>query len=417
MRRKVFKIVLLICLVLIIIYIFKNFNDNHSIDYILTTKNNSYRIVEEYEFKNSNRYFFSIIDRSNTKYLFSTNNDFGKKKKVISDIKFYEENNLKCILPIYRDESVGQLTCNHAGLQVSYFHLLDSFNKEINTLLELASKDGFNVIDNSKRDVKEKIDSYYFYRNNISDNVVFIMWFYKGFYVMDSNDIVREEYFNKDKYENNLSLLVDNKYIFVNSDKSSLDYDELFVYDISTGKKKSVKLDSAISNNSYFNGIYDDLVYLTDINNKVQYTIDINDGIIKTIGSRKESFVKVHDNKLSRVSTKEFFSKKVYFDEVDISDELVKIDAKSVKVDNDIYYYVDSNNNVYMMYKDYMDIPILLFSLESISEWKVNNGSIIAISGDTLYYYDDDFGLRKILVNSELKYNYKNICDFVKKVG
>lgn len=416
-RRKVFRIVLLVCLILIIIYIFKNFKDEHSIDYILTTDNNSYRIVEKYNFKDSDRYFFSIIDRGNTKYLFTTSNGFGKKKKVITDIKLYEKGSLKCILPIYENESVGQLICNQDGLQVSYFHLLDSSNEEINTLLEFASKDGFKVIDDSKSDIKEKVDNYYFYRNNILDNVVFTMWFYKGFYVIDSNDIVRKEYFNRDKYENNLSLLVDNKYIFVNSDKGSLDYDEILMYDIDSGKTKSINLDGVISNNSYFNGVYDDLIYLTDINNKLQYTIDLNEGKVKTIGSRKEKFVRIYDNKLDKVSTKEFFSKKIYFDEVDISNELEKFDATSVKVDNDIYYYIDSNNTVYMVYRDYMNVPILLFNLESISEWKVNNGSIIATSGDTLYYYDDVFGLRKILVNSELKYNYKNICYFAKKVG
>ena len=31
------------------------------------------------------------------------------------------------------------------------------------------------------------------------------------------------------------------------------------------------------------------------------------------------------------------------------------------------------------------------------------------MSNDTLYLYNDDIGLRKIVSNNEFKYNYKNI--------
>ena len=34
--------------------------------------------------------------------------------------------------------------------------------------------------------------------------------------------------------------------------------------------------------------------------------------------------------------------------------------------------------------------------------------------GDTVYFYNDNVGLRKIAVNSELNYNHKNIVDFFK---
>ena len=39
----------------------------------------------------------------------------------------------------------------------------------------------------------------------------------------------------------------------------------------------------------------------------------------------------------------------------------------------------------------------------------------MVVSEDTVYFYNDDIGLLPMYVNSELKYNYKNICNFTLK--
>lgn len=41
------------------------------------------------------------------------------------------------------------------------------------------------------------MNNYYFYKDNIPNDTIFTMWFYKGFYVISSDDIVRMEYFKK----------------------------------------------------------------------------------------------------------------------------------------------------------------------------------------------------------------------------
>ena len=415
MKNVVLKLIVFICLIFLIRWLFVCFKGNHNINYILTTKNNSYKINEKFE-KDSNNYYFEVKDRNNNKYLFSTNNKYSKSRKVISDIRLYKKDNLSCILPIY-SKNKGDLACVYKKKQVSYSYLKEADNKEINDINKLIKKDGYLSIDKyNYSEVKEKMDNYYFYKNNIPTDTIFTMWFYRGFYVISSDDIVRMEYFDKDKYENNLSLLIDSKYVFVNTDNGLLDYDEVNIYDVISGKKKTINLEDSISNSSYFNGVCNGLLYVTDVNKKIQYSIDISKGSSSVVGNRETGFVGDCSKLEEKTSTSSFFKDKVYFDEVKINSKFKKLDAREVKMDGDIYYYIDSDNNVYMLYNNHFDYPILLFSLESISDWKVDNGGIIAVSGDTLYYYDN-MGLRKILINSELNYNSKNICDFMKKVG
>lgn len=415
MKKVVLKLIIFICLIFLIRWLFVSFKGNHNINYILTTKNNSYKINEKFDDDNSN-YYFEVKDRDNNKYLFSTTNKYNKNKKIISDIRLYKKDNLSCILPVYNKDR-GDLVCVYKKKQVSYSYLKETDNKEINDINKLIKKDGYLSIDKyDYSEVKEKMDNYYFYKDNIPNDTIFTMWFYRGFYVISSDDIVRMEYFKKDKYENNLSLLIDSKYVFVNTDNGLLDYDEVNIYDVVNGKKKTISLENSISNSSYFNGVCNGLLYVTDVNKKMQYSIDISKGSSSVVGDRESGFIENCSKLEEKVSTSNFFKDKVYFDDIKINSKLKKLGAREVKMDKDIYYYIDSDNNVYMLYSDHFDYPILLFSLDSISDWKVGNGGVIAVSSDTLYYYDN-MGLRKILVNSELNYNSKNICDFMKKVG
>ena len=66
---------------------------------------------------------------------------------------------------------------------------------------------------------------------------------------------------------------------------------------------------------------------------------------------------------------------------------------------NDFYRSNDLNEDVYTY----------LFKLKDVTDWKVINNNILIISRDKLYIYNDLYGLKLIVKNNELKYNYKNI--------
>ena len=54
------------------------------------------------------------------------------------------------------------------------------------------------------------------------------------------------------------------------------------------------------------------------------------------------------------------------------------------------------------------------FNLENVVEWKIKEKEWILLQDDTLYLYQEDLGLRKIVEYNELKYNYQNIYDLWK---
>ena len=60
-------------------------------------------------------------------------------------------------------------------------------------------------------------------------------------------------------------------------------------------------------------------------------------------------------------------------------------------------------------YKKYNKNAELLFELDNIKEWSIENNNIYSLSNDTIYSYNEENGLNKIIEYNELNYNYKNI--------
>ena len=59
--------------------------------------------------------------------------------------------------------------------------------------------------------------------------------------------------------------------------------------------------------------------------------------------------------------------------------------------------------------------PVKLFELEGLTEWIVRDGEVLVVAKDTIYFFNEKTGLKKIAENTELSYNHKNIVDFWKK--
>ena len=85
------------------------------------------------------------------------------------------------------------------------------------------------------------------------------------------------------------------------------------------------------------------------------------------------------------------------------------------KKSNDMYYFVTDTGDFYKTDKLNLKNSVLLFHFDSVSEWKVKGDNVMVVSGDTMYYYDDVYGLLPIVTSNEFIYNYKNICDFYVK--
>jgi hypothetical protein len=72
-------------------------------------------------------------------------------------------------------------------------------------------------------------------------------------------------------------------------------------------------------------------------------------------------------------------------------------------------YYFESNGTFYRSNIKYEDSATKLFSIDKVSDWKIVDNNLLIMSNDTLYLYNDEIGLKKIISNNEFKYNYNNI--------
>lgn len=400
-------------LTLLMQYIVVFMTKKHEVKYSIKTDDNSYMIFEEFDGHDGSNYYFKIEDNDKNVFNFSYSGDLNKQEEIISDIKFFNDDKLKCIFPIYKGDRTNGISCILDEQQVSYTYLKQINNNSIDKFVTKLKKEGYKVINETEKKGIEKVGNYVFYKGNIFDNVIFTMWFYKGFYIIRDNEIIEKELLTKDKYENDLAKLVNNFYVFVNTDDDGLEYSEIFVYDIKNGGKATIQLDSPISNFSYFNGVYNNKLYITDIKKKAQYMVNPNLETVSLVGNEEDGFVKLSlDGKLETEKASVFLKDEVYFDNK-VETPNTRYDIVDLVRDEHTYYFRTKDNEFYKSFNKELDNPILLFKTDTVSEWKVKNGKIMIIVDNSMLYFDEEYGLLKILENNELKYNYKNICDFI----
>ena len=90
---------------------------------------------------------------------------------------------------------------------------------------------------------------------------------------------------------------------------------------------------------------------------------------------------------------------------------------KQIFVNNKVnnYKYTMEDNKLYKIRDDQKKSKILLLELDNIVEWNIIGDTVVLISEDSIYEYNEKLGLRKILEYNELNYNYKNIYRIGKK--
>ena len=370
-----------------------------------TYKINDYKINEKFYLDEKQHNYDITISNKTNNYNYIITRDLSKAKKIISDIKEYKKNNLECIVPEYKKELEKSIYCTLDNNQISIDYLIKTNNKDFKKIQEKI-KD--RKIEYPQEDnIKEKYKKISIYKNNIEDNEIIYIWDYKGIYIVDKEQVDYKKIIKKDLYDNIISTTVDNNFIlFENNSVSGIE--KVYYYNYRKNKVKKVKVKEKISKEIYINGVYDKLLYFTDTRNKKQYTLNIKKGKIEEVDNNQTEYIIYKNNKKVTLSKSDFFMNKQLFDNYDViyNDILSKEDNK--------YYYQLIENSFYRINKNTGNKE-LLFELEGIKEWYINNENIYVISHDYLYKYNDKLGLNKIIKSNELKYNYKNITKIGKK--
>ena len=407
--KKLIKIIFVLGLFYLIFQFVVNlFIKTHEVNYSIITDNNEYSISEYY---NENGYYFNVTDKNKKKFNFYYDGEYNKQEEIISDIKYYKTDDLICVFPIYKKNDTGNLSCILNNEQVSYSYLKQINNISILNIVEKLKEIGYDSKEWKYSEGSKVKDNIYVYNKNIDDNYLYTIWFYKGIYIINNKEIIKKQLLDYDSYENKLSRLVGKYYVTFNTDKkNNYQYYEIITYNIQDGGKKTIELQN-ISMNVYVNGVYDNKMYFTDIDSKVQYVVDPYENSIK----KSEYFMYYDNGKLEKIDKNKFFDSEKIFSEFVSNDKISsRYGDVEIKKYRDNHYFKTDDGRVYEIINDNYSVPILLFKLDNLVEWDVRYGIVSGISKDTLYTYTNNSGLRKIVVNKELIYNYDNIYDFMK---
>lgn len=385
--------------------------NQHEANYSIKTETNSFMVEEAYHKKDGfNIYNLKIEDKDKRVFVSSIDKNLNRQSRVIKDIKEYQANNLYCVAPIFKDKKIENVLClfNNSQVSVSYLHQIG--NSDVDIFINNLKNEGYDVnseIDKSTNIVKTE-DNISIY-DEIDENMFTTIWGYKNLYVLNNKEITKKDLLSKDSYFNDYGILSGKYYVIMNSDDN--DFISFYVVNIKDGGKAKIEFDYTISKNSYFNGIYNGKIYLTDIGNSRQYVINPATEKIEEVGTSKEC--KYFDGEsLKNVNISDLVGEKKYFVDKKIDDDITnKYTGYSLIESYGNYYYQDSNGGVYQVIGNYPDYKVLLFQFNDFKELKVVHNNIFGISKDTIYRYNNSIGIRKVATYRELSYNYKNMYD------
>ena len=181
------------------------------------------------------------------------------------------------------------------------------------------------------------------------------------------------------------------------------------MYNLQDGGKSLVEVD--LSQDSYFNGVYRNQVYITDPKEEKQYVLDPASKEITEVSDVKE----VSNAKLQDAGADFFDSPKVDSGR-GVNKKITSLyDTEDIQKDNDNFYFKTADGRLYKVIGDNYDYPVLLCQFEDMKEWQAHDDGVSFIVNDTLYFYSDFYGLKPILINSEFQYNSENIYHFIRE--
>lgn len=398
--KKIIKFTLILGIILLVLEFSVNlFKNKHKIDYSLSIDNKTINIHEEYSKEKDSEYYYFKVNIDGREFVFDNDNDFNKQKKVINDIKIYEKDDLMCISPVYiKLNKEPLITCNLDNKQYSYNSIKDQYD-----LSEFVSTiDNFNKDKYISSQKITTVNGNNVYSDNFKDNEIILLYEYNHLVKLTNKSNSTIKFAQYDIYNNELGILVD-KYYVLPKYENLPEYKGLMVIDIIKEKTKEISIPSKLSTNIYINGIVDNKLYFFDKSNLIQYQIDPKKAKYEVVSDKKNN-AKYYDGKWTNKNIYEFFNNNIKFTvQYPIADNY-----KEAFESSRYYYYYNSDNEFYKVYKKDLSKKVYLFKFDDIKEVRVINDNIYFIHNDLLYRYDL-YGLKELVSNNEFNYNYQNI--------
>ena len=404
MKNLFYKLVALFVVYYFIQFLYSSFSKGYEKEYVILNKER-FEIKELYTAnrkKEVNNYFIDILV-DNEEFSIQTYADFNKRKKIISNLHYYKDDNYSCIYPEFiNDKQLFDVICKTNDGYINYTMIENKPSKLVSFVDEIKK---YKSLDNKLGD-SQKLGFSNVYKSNIISNHYISLSNYKGIDLISKNNIKSIFIFEKDIYKRPISYYVGKKYITAEYGKN-LYFNKFFVIDLVTGKTTSIKSNNQIDYNSYFMGQVGESVYLIDKTNKKQYEINLSSSSIIVTGDIDSGARFYNNGKWTNISMNEAVKeeKKLITTKTE-GNTVVYKDGNKLSGYN--YYFVTKNNkcDVYRANVQDDNKKLYLFSMNDCNNQVFYlSDYIYYIDGDRLNYYSDKTGVKTLLINEELKYN------------
>ena len=356
MKKLLVYFIIIIFIIITIKYCFSNYN----IDYVVS----GYNVKTNY---NNGRFYYEIYN-DDLKFNFDYYKKRSLSKTKIDSIIEINNEEIKCIYPKIKNVETYPL-CYVDGVFTDY-NLIDS---------ELLEK-----YKSERVDVEKSSKDFIFY-NNLNKDEYVALWNYNGYIVMNGSSYKNIKIFNKEKYDNSLSFILDSKIYMANYDDEH-EYTSLKVLDLKNNDINTINLKNNIDFDSYFVGNIKNNIYIYDDKYSKLYEINIKNKKVNIIGDNEKGFIKYENGKMVPCSKNEYKVNKIKFNNTESN--------YSYSKNNGIYKVINNNKSI--------TEKILNTDVSIIKEYKNN---IYYVDKDDFYLYSPLNGSKKIFYNYELTFN------------
>ena len=362
MKKKETKLIVFIS-ILILLFSFFLFLIFKPYNYEKEYKIDNFTIKEKYN-KETKEYTFQVQDKDII-YPFLINHKYLNKRVLIKDIKIFQDKNKEetCILPISSKLDFYPLCSKNNEL---YTYNLASINIKD---FKYPKQDDYNK-------TYQKITIH-----NYQDNS-YLLYNYKGFYLINKKDNKNISLFDKDVYTIDL-LYQMNNYLIIPDYNEDHYFHKFYVIDILNGKKKEIELEFGISYDSIYLGDYKNKIYLLDKKEEKEYKIDLNKLKVEEV-----EYQILENNKMVNKDFKDIVNKNLNF---------LSIDEWQYKLEDNNLYWLVNNTKIKISNKNVSKII------------KNDKENIYYLVGDELYMYNNYLGEVLLLTNFEWEFNNNNM--------
>lgn len=403
------KLVRLLIALFVFYIVFEMLFNMFSKGYISEYKVDGFKVVEKRVKRTKgeiDNYYFEIFN-DDLSFNIQTFKNLSKQENVIKEIKYFEDNNYKCILPITKQDIVfSDIVCKGNDGYYNY-NTIEGKDSELDEFANSLSNYRTTFISSDK---KAKSDSYITVYENLEDDFNLGLENYKGIYLVNKKyGFINNELFTKDIYTKDISGFVGNNYVVADY-KEEYEFRKFYVVNIKTHRQTTITSDKKISMYSYAQGSVGNSLYILDTSNKVQYEVDINTKTVTIVGNESRGIKYYQNGEWTNVNMYEAINNHLMFNPIQKEyngNYYERVDH--IGGEKSGYYYVyTKNGNKYDAYRINVQNPdykVYVFTTDYIDDIVYDNDYVFYKDENYIKYYSDLTGNKTLAKYDEVNFN------------